>query len=637
MAQPTYNPAAKFNPLTTANTFLDWVVTTGALVQQNNDLAANNFYKNTGTLYLNDSILGLQANSAAQFLGRTTILNASVTNLTSTGNLIVSGTTTYQSNSFSTNAGSIYNVNGSYNVYRPYGQNASIRWNETNKYWDLLDVNNSNLSTAYSQILTANLVSSSLLSNSTTTLATSNTVNALYSLVSSTSSGAANSFNCTSGVANPLNGSIVMRGNNGVSIVGTGDIIFINTQQDVTNTATPRFAGLNLTAPLTVSQGGTGANTAQGALTNLLPSTGQVSGYVLSTTGTGQFYWGVGGGGGGGSGGNTITTNRIFYTATGGQTVFTGVPNYVIGSGQLRVYINGVRQYNSDLSESSNTTFTLNNSATSGDLIMAEVDGYTSNFQANNISYTANTTYLSLAQNTIQLGIDGGLGFTAYVWGITNTAFITANAAFAAANAAFAAANNVGPQIAPTSNTANAAFAKANAAYAYANTIASSVVTTLTGTTNQITANAATGNVVISLPQSIASTSNVQFGSIGVGTAPDTANTGSIRAINNITAYYSDDRLKIRLGNIDGALDKLLSLNGFYYEESPLAESLGYEKHRQVGVSAQEVQSVMPEVVVPAPIDDKYLTVQYEKMIPLLIEAIKELKSEVNEIRGLIK
>ena len=78
-------------------------------------------------------------------------------------------------------------------------------------------------------------------------------------------------------------------------------------------------------------------------------------------------------------------------------------------------------------------------------------------------------------------------------------------------------------------------------------------------------------------------------------------------------------------------------MNGFYYEESPLAESLGYEKHRQVGVSAQEVQSVMPEVVVPAPIDDKYLTVQYEKMIPLLIEAIKELKSEVNEIRGLIK
>ena len=108
---------------------------------------------------------------------------------------------------------------------------------------------------------------------------------------------------------------------------------------------------------------------------------------------------------------------------------------------------------------------------------------------------------------------------------------------------------------------------------------------------------------------------------------------GAITATGDITAFFSDDRLKTKLGNIDSALNKLLSLSGFIFEPNELAQSLGYEKKREVGVSAQQVQLVLPEAVSPAAIDPKYLAVKYERLIPLIIEAIKELKIEVDNMR----
>ena len=100
-----------------------------------------------------------------------------------------------------------------------------------------------------------------------------------------------------------------------------------------------------------------------------------------------------------------------------------------------------------------------------------------------------------------------------------------------------------------------------------------------------------------------------------------------------MTAYYSDDRLKTKLGNIENALEKLRTLSGFYYEANEVAQALGYDVVREVGVSAQDTQKVLPEVVVPAPIDAKYWTVRYERLSALIIEAIKELADQVDEIK----
>jgi hypothetical protein len=122
-------------------------------------------------------------------------------------------------------------------------------------------------------------------------------------------------------------------------------------------------------------------------------------------------------------------------------------------------------------------------------------------------------------------------------------------------------------------------------------------------------------------------------GGFSVGTTADPG-AGAIFATGNITAYYSDDRLKTKLGGIENALDKVKALSGFYYEANQTAQDLGYQPVREVGVSAQQVQAVMPEVVKPAPIDQQYLTVDYERLVPLLIEAIKELEEKVAKLEN---
>jgi hypothetical protein len=110
---------------------------------------------------------------------------------------------------------------------------------------------------------------------------------------------------------------------------------------------------------------------------------------------------------------------------------------------------------------------------------------------------------------------------------------------------------------------------------------------------------------------------------------------GDMSAAGDIIAFASDERLKENIQPLENALDKVLSLNGFTYNFNETGQSLGFNGSiRYVGVSAQEVQAVLPEAVKPAPVDSKYITVQYEKLVPLLIEAIKELKAEINELKG---
>ncbi len=132
-------------------------------------------------------------------------------------------------------------------------------------------------------------------------------------------------------------------------------------------------------------------------------------------------------------------------------------------------------------------------------------------------------------------------------------------------------------------------------------------------------------------------TSNALYVAGGVGIGRTLYVIGDVYSAGEITAYYSDDRLKNRLEDITDALGKVKSLSGFYYTPNETALKFGYKDKRQVGVSAQDTQKVLPEIVTTAPVSADYLTVQYEKFIPLLIEAIKELSAEVEELKKKIQ
>ena len=354
--------------LSYANTFGDWVVTTNALVKENNNLATSNYIKPTGTLYLNDPTLGLQVANNAIFAGQlqvqgigssgyiqnnlrvdqqvyftntvlgltnsgqaniggpllalgsgtglsvsnnatigsnitvyhtTTTDNVVANNITTNylsfnsanisnylwannatgqiqnlvvsngltvsgvssfnsittsgslsvgGNFIINGTTVYNTPVFTINANNTVGINGYFGVNRGgSGANSQIRWNESAKYWDILDVNDSN----YYRILTQEYLSDSTTLVSSSNVATSNAIATLQGGLNAANSSIQAAFNKantgsgtfigTTGIAVANSGVITFSSNNGVVLSGTSNSIYVNTPQDLRSTATPTY------------------------------------------------------------------------------------------------------------------------------------------------------------------------------------------------------------------------------------------------------------------------------------------------------------------------------------------------------------------------------------------------------------
>jgi hypothetical protein len=208
----------------------------------------------------------------------------------------------------------------------------------------------------------------------------------------------------------------------------------------------------------------------------------------------------------------------------------------------------------------------------------------------------------------------------------TLTGTLTAGGA-AGTNGQFLQSTGTGVQWATVSGTISLAAGSGSGSVSTGGTL------TFTGGTG-VTTSASGAAVTFAIGQAVGTGSNVQFNSLGVGTA-GSGTAGEIRATNAITSYYSDDRLKTRTGNIQNALEKVLSLDGFHYHANETAVALGYDASKEeVGLSAQQVQAVLPQVIAPAPIDPQYMTMHYERLVPLLVEAIKEQQKQIEELKA---
>jgi len=358
----------------------------------------------------------------------------------------------------------------------------------------------------------------------------------------------------------------------------------------------PEYGKVGLTTHvsgvLPLANGGTGQSTASGAINALVPSQTGNSGEYLTTNGAVVSWAAVP------SPNNGALTMAVSGTGLSGSASFTA-----------------------DQAGASSFTVTSNatNANTGSTIVARDASG---NFSAGTVtaalSGNASTATALQTARTI-----GGVSFDG-----------SANINLPGVNAA----GNQNTSGSSASCTGNAATAT-NVAYSGLTGTVPTWNQNTTGSSASCTGNAATATTAAGLtgnPNITTGTilgGNTQISSLGVNTAAS-GTAGEIRATNNITAYYSDDRLKTKLGDIDNALDKIDTLAGFYYEANQTAQDLGYDVIREVGVSAQSVQAVMPEVVAPAPIDDKYLTVRYERLVPLLIQGIKELRAEVKALKG---
>jgi hypothetical protein len=512
-------------------------------------------------------------------------------------------------------------------------------------------------------------------------------------------------------------------------------------------------ANLNMatasTGQLPVTYGGTGAGSASGGLNNLLNSiSGSASsGMVLTYNGASNYTWAYPLNITAPNLGTKINTASFSYTvgsSTGadgvaivnGATVIT-TPVYVPGSGQLKVFIDGVRQDGAyDYAETTGKDGANNwgkitfsgGGVSTGEQLLLEVDGYIAyTVNAVSVIFTPNGTVTATDVQTAVQQIDtakmpkAGGDFTGSITTASGTSISLGAGTAAVAPLKFSAGTNLTTPVAGAiefngtnvfyTDSGNTRRTFASTSYvdtAVSNGTASAVAwtgitgkpttiagfgitnaitttnigdqtvagvpwtgvtgkpTTISGfgitdaitttnissqtvatagavtTTNSYTMAGLTlnGPVTVSGTRTIAAVdSNATFYTVttGAGIASGT----TITAVGDITAFSSDRRLKENFRPITDAVSKVVSLNGVIYNWNSIANELaGYDRNVEiVGLIAQELEAVLPQAVKPAPFDtdengnsksgENYKTIQYEKVVPLLVEAIKEQQATI--------
>ena len=120
---------------------------------------------------------------------------------------------------------------------------------------------------------------------------------------------------------------------------------------------------------------------------------------------------------------------------------------------------------------------------------------------------------------------------------------------------------------------------------------------------------------------------------------PKGSNFGKVMAENDVIAFASDKRLKENIIKISNPLDKIQQVRGVYFDWNQKSKEKGFRAAREkneIGMIAQEVEQIIPQAIEPAPFNKEYKTIKYDRLIPLLVECIKDQQKQIDELKSKI-
>jgi len=156
-----------------------------------------------------------------------------------------------------------------------------------------------------------------------------------------------------------------------------------------------------------------------------------------------------------------------------------------------------------------------------------------------------------------------------------------------------------------------------------------------TGAAGSFSGSTASQIITTNITAAISTSTGALVVSGGAGIGGSVYSGGSVYAVGDVVTNYSDSRLKTVVSVITDPIEKIKNIECFYYLPNDLARSLGItDTELQIGVSAQSVEQQVAGVVTESPLNREYKTVRYERLVPLLIESIKELQQQIDELKN---
>ena len=324
----------------------------------------------------------------------------------------------------------------------------------------------------------------------------------------------------------------------------------------------------------------------------------------------------------------TVDAQGRLTAASDGLTLSGGTRISISGTGVISTTADNYSSWSFDTS--SNTS---NETVTSGDVVRFSAGtGMQVNHSGDTITFTNTSTNTDTNTRT-QIGGDSG-GATSFSGNGTNTVTIAGGTGISTSRSGNTVTINYGlgtPAV--TSNGSTPSLASGISASEMRNLIGAGTSST-TGTVTSVSAG--TGMSF----STITSTGSVGMASTYPGTYTiGTSTSHDLRAIGDVIAFYSsDETLKENIQVIPNALEKVKLIKGVTFDwkdEYLTEERKEYIRKRDTGIIAQDVEKVLPEVVHEK--EDGTLGVRYEKIIGLLVESIKELSAEIEELKSINK